>query len=249
MTIVLCWVALAFSWAAAQTTAGLPAFEAVSIKPNESHEDGSSWHSKTGYLVVKNQTLRRLVAIANRFPDDRVSGGPKWADSQRFDIDARAAGPAKDSDLLLMLQRTLAERFQVVTHRENINIDGYSLVPIKNGLKIPPDAPSDDKSKSNSTRGKIVAERITMTKLAETLARMLGKPVVDATGVTGVYTFKLEWTPDPPRPVAADAGAPEPPTGPTLFDVVASQLGLKLQDKKFAAEVLVIDKAERPTEN
>jgi uncharacterized protein (TIGR03435 family) len=74
------------------------------------HEEGTSWHSRLGYLVMKNQPLRRLVAIAYGFNEDQVSGGPKWTDSDRFDIEARAGGPAKDPELLLMLQPELCTR-------------------------------------------------------------------------------------------------------------------------------------------
>src|SRR5262249_46279049 len=106
-------------------------FDAASIKPSKSAEDGTSWHSRTGYLVMKNQPLRRLVAIAYGINEDQVSGGPKWVDSDRFDIEARAAGPARDPELLAMLQQLLAERFQVAVHRESGMAAGYVLVPIK----------------------------------------------------------------------------------------------------------------------
>ncbi|HKA00959.1 MAG TPA: TIGR03435 family protein [Candidatus Solibacter sp.] len=230
----------------AQTTATLPAFDAVSVKHSNATDDGSSWHSRTGYIVMKNQTLRNLVAIAWRMPADRISGGPKWADADRFDIEGRAPSAAHDPEILLMLQRTLSERFQVVVHQERAAIDGYALVPIKTGLKIKPDDESQEKSKSHSSRGKIEAERITMPKLAETLGRLLGKPVIDSTGIKGGYTFTLEWTPEPPR---TEGAASTDPAGPTLFDVVASKLGLKLENKKLPSESLVIDKAEKPNDN
>src|SRR5690349_2672329 len=90
---------------AAQTVS----FEAAAIKPSKAENESSSWHTRVGYLVMKNQSLRRLVAIAFEVPDDRVTGGPKWAESERFDIEARAGGPAKNAELLAMLRTLLAE--------------------------------------------------------------------------------------------------------------------------------------------
>jgi len=223
-------------------------FEAASIKPSKVHEGGTSWHSRLGYLVMKNQPLRRLVAIAYGVNEDQVSGGPKWTDSDRFDIEARAAGPAKDPELLLMLQHLLAERFQLAVHRESIIVQGYALVPLKSGLKIRPDD-TEGKSKWNSHRGEVVAERITMARLAESLGRVLGAPVVDATGLAGAYTFNLEWTPKVQQPAASREGLATDPSGPSLFDVLAQKLGLRLENRKLPRDKLVIDNAEKPSEN
>jgi uncharacterized protein (TIGR03435 family) len=231
-------------WSAAQDSTLLPAFDSISIKRNVLGGASSSSNSRTGYILMKNQTLKSLVAIAYGTQDDRVTGGPKWADAERFDIEGRAAGPARNPDLLLMLQRTLAERFKLVLHRENSNIDGYALVPIESGLKIQPDATKDG-SGWNSTRGRIAAEHMTMTRFAEMLARMLGRPVADMTGARGAYSFILNWTPESSRSAAPDAAPPEPP----LFEAVAQQLGLKLENKKLPAEILVIDRAAPPIEN
>jgi uncharacterized protein (TIGR03435 family) len=241
LTIVTC------HWSAAQSSTNLPAFDSISIKRNVLGGSSSSWNTRTGYILMKNQTLKSLVAIAYRQQDERVSGGPKWADSERFDIEGRAAGPARDSELLLMLQRTLRERFKLVLHRENRNIDGYALVPITSGLKIQPDA-TEDSSGWNSTRGRIAAQHVTMTRFAEMLTRMLGRPVADMTDTKGTYSFTLEWTPESSRSAGPDA-APAEPSGPTLFDAVAQRLGLKLENKKLPAEMIVIDRAETPIEN
>ena len=224
-------------------------FEAASIKPSKARDDSTSWYSRLGYLVMKNQPLRRLVAIAYGLNEDQVSGGPKWVDSDRFDIEARAAEPAKDPELLLMLQRLLAERFQVAVHRENTSGPGYALVQLKSGLRVRPDE-SEGKSKWNTHRGEIVAERITMTRLAESLTRLLGAPVVDMTGAPGAYTFNLEWTPEQQHTAGShEAPATDPPAGPSLFDVLSQKLGLRLENRKVAIEKLVIDRADKPSEN
>src|SRR5437867_1543969 len=103
---------LGFLFSIAQGLAQNPAqtFEAASIKPSKVGNDSSSWHTRLGYVVMKNQTLKTLVGIAYAVTDDKVLDGPKWIGSERFDVEARAAGPAKDAELLLMLRSILAER-------------------------------------------------------------------------------------------------------------------------------------------
>ena len=87
-----------------------------------------------------------------------------------------------------------------------------------------------------------------MAKLAESLTRLLGTPVVDMTDAAGLYSFTLEWTPDPANRAGAD-GLPAAVGGPSLEDVLASQLGLKLENTKLPIDIIVIDRAEKPTEN
>lgn len=242
-------IAALLFWAAIPAFPQSPAFDAASIKPSKVGTDSSSWNSHLGYLIMKNQSLQRLVAIAYGFNDDqRVLGGPKWVASDRFDIEARAVGPAKDPELLQMLQNLLAERFHLTVHRETKSGPGFALTPIKGGIKIQPDE-TEGKQVWNSRRGSIVAQRVSMPRLAESLSRLVGAPVVDKTDVKGVYSFTLEWTPDSqnrPGPDGAPVGASG---GLSLDEVLAHQLGMKLENTKMPVEVIVIDKAEKPAEN
>jgi uncharacterized protein (TIGR03435 family) len=168
-------------------------------------------------------------------------------ESDRFDIVARAAEPADNPKLILMLQSTLAERFQLAVHRETKSFSGFALMPAKNGLKIRPDE-TEGGERSNSSRGKLVVERISMEALAKSLTRIMGVPVADATDTKGVFTFTVEWTPESTPAAGTDGVLPDAP-GPSLFTVLQQQLGLKLESKKVSTEVVVIDKAEHPTEN
>jgi len=221
-------------------------FDAASIKPRKDGDHSSSWNTHPGYLVVRNQTLKTLVGIAYGVPDDRVSGGPKWIDGDRFDLEARAAKPAKDSELLLMLQNLLGERFHLAVHRETKTTSGFFLTLAKGGLKIHPDE-TEGRSSWNGGRGKIIAQRITMAKLADTLTRMLRSPVVDMTSTTARYSFTLEWTPENER--ASDGVRSDPSTGTPIFTALSQDLGLRLESRKVPIETIVIDKADQPTEN
>jgi uncharacterized protein (TIGR03435 family) len=198
---------------------------------------------------MKNQSLKALVKIAYHLNEDRIFGGSKWVESDRFDVEARAAGPAKDDELLVMLQNMLAERFRLAIHRETRAISAYALELDKGGIKVPA-AEGCTKSSSRGSRGKFSAECISMAKLADALTRILRNPVVDTTGAPGSYSFTLEYAPEDPRPAAAPGDAlPEAPTGPSLVTVLHQKLGVKLESKKMPVEAIVIDRAEKPTEN
>ena len=224
-----------------------PAFEAASVKPSQARDNSSSWNSSTGYLVIRNQSLKALIRIAYGVRDDQIAGGPKWIDSERFDVDARSAGPAKDPELLEMLQTLLADRFQLAFHRETKTVTGYALVAAKGGLKVRPDAKQGRGSMTE--QGKFVAWGISMSRVAERISRILASPVTDRTGAAGFYSFTLEWTPDSARPPDGTTAPPDALSDPSLFGALQQQLGLKLEADKESMEVLAIDRARRPSEN
>jgi uncharacterized protein (TIGR03435 family) len=202
----------------------------------------------------RNVTLKRCVRGAYDVPETQILGGPKWLDEDRCYIEAKAAGPAGDHELMIMLQALLAERFKLAIHREQRALPGYALVVAKAGLKAKPSDP-DARSRTSSSRGSIEAEGCAMAQLAQRLSEAMHMPVADFTGVPGKFDFKLKWTLDdmqaspPPggdRPVAV---ASDTVSGPSIFTALQEQLGLKLESRKVPAEVLVIDHAEKPSEN
>ena len=97
-----------------------------------------------------------------------------------------------------------------------------------------------------------------MQFLAHALSALVGRSVVDKTGLAGNYDYSLNWTPDQSStPMVGPAGggpppqgdAPIDPNGPTLFTALEEQLGLKLQSEKGKVDVIVIDHIDLPTEN
>jgi len=217
--------------------AAQPAFDAATIKPSKDTPGHRGWHSTTGAVLLTGQTLKSLTAIAYGVQDYQVFGGPKWADSDRFDINAKSAGPAGDPELLLMLRTLLTERFQLAFHHEQKIEPAYALVAAKSGLKIAPVEATG--SKSQSSRAKIFAQGISMAKFAEILARRVNAPVNDLTNAPGVYNIDLEWSLDGDDNDRLSA----------IFDALQRNLGLKLESRKLPVDVLVIDKAEKPSDN
>ena len=169
---------------------------------------------------------------------NQIAGGPAWLDSDRFEILAKAEQPV-DNDLVLMrmLQTLLAERFQLMVHRETRTIPALVLEVAKNGPKL--EKAEGKEASTNNGRGLIDARTITMRRFAEVLSRQMDLPVIDGTGLPGAFDLKLEWAPPNAKP----------DSGPSVFAALQEQLGLRLESRKMPIEILVIDRAEKPSEN
>jgi hypothetical protein len=137
-----------------------PSFDAASIKTSRSSDDSPIWNSSPGYLVMKNQTLNARIRIA-----------------YGLNADTRDAASA------------LAERFQLMIHRDSKLVSGYELVVAKKGLKIHTVEPSGG-HRVNWGKGQVLAERVCMPWFADALARMLSSPVPATTGVSGEFQFQ-----------------------------------------------------------
>jgi len=190
-----------------------------------------------GKLNIEAAELRQMVGLAYAVQRVRVLSGPEWADSDQFDIAARAeSADATRDEIRSMLQTLLADRFKLALHRETKEMPAYSLVLAKSGSKLKVSAP-DKKSRMADTVGpngeqQTVLEASPLRLLVNMLANTLGNPVVDQTGLDGLYDYTFVW----------------PDAGSSLFGSV-DQLGLKLEAKKIPVEVLVIDRAEHPSAN
>jgi uncharacterized protein (TIGR03435 family) len=233
----------------AQATQSL-AFEVASVKPSKDPCCSSSWNSTPGGRIsMKNQSLKNLIKIAYKVKDDQISGGPKWIDSDRYDIDAKAETAAKDPQIMLMLQSLLAERFHLSFHRGTKQVAGFALVVAKTGLKIKPVTPSN-RNQLNVKGTRMTAQAASLDRLCSMLTNLLKEPVVNETHVSEVFDFQLDWTPeaaptgDTPTNVASD-----PAGGFSLISALQDQLGLALQARKLPSDILFIDGAEKPSEN
>jgi uncharacterized protein (TIGR03435 family) len=241
------------TWCFGQAPAAAPAFEVASVKVSKEPPGSDSSHSTLGRLSMRNMTLRASIGMAYDVKEPQVLGGPKWLDSDRYDIDAKSAGAARGPELRAMLQTLLAERFHVALHRETKTVPGFALVVVKAGLKMPAVEPGQ--SNLSTHNGSMTAKKASMTNLASSLSRRLGAPVDDATGLASVFDFKFEIPLQdnhaaPPSGDNPDAEASDPASfGAALSHALEDQLGLKLEACKIPVEVLVIDRAEKPVEN
>ena len=257
--------------ATAQTQPKLE-FEVASIKPNASGEHGMRIQTTPGRYIAKNLTARALIMNAFNVKDFQVSGGPAWIASDRFDIDAKtgseddpkdakpsqAAMMAKADQIRSMMQSLLADRFKFMMHEESKEAPAYALVVGKNGPKLKPaEGGAESRQTMRMGRGQLSAKKITMDSLASQFSNMVGRPVVNKTGLSGEYDVELEWTPDSGQaagpiggaPTAGDAPPPVDSSGPSIFTAVQEKLGLKLEGTKAPVKMIVIDSIEKPSEN
>jgi uncharacterized protein (TIGR03435 family) len=104
-------------------------------------------------------------------------------------------------------------------------------------------------------RGDVQGTAIEVSAFASFLVNQLGRPVTDKTGLSGLFDFKLQWTPGPEQipgpftPLGPSDAPPEDPSRPSLFSALQEQLGLRLESTKGPVEVVVVDSAQKPTDN
>jgi uncharacterized protein (TIGR03435 family) len=222
-----------------------PAFDVASVRAADGSKGGSSIQTAPGTLTMRNQSLRNLVLWAYDMPPFQLTA-PAWMDDIRFDIAAKAAGPADDDQLRLMLRTLLAERFRLQAHSEYREVPVYALTLAKGGPKF---HESTVEGPPDFTRGKgaLIANRVTMAELAEKISEPLGRPVIDATGLKGRYDIRIDIT-----AYAAEqgSGGGDLDVMSILFNALQAQLGVKLEARKDSPEILIVDSVERaPTEN
>jgi uncharacterized protein (TIGR03435 family) len=133
--------------------------------------------------------------------DFQISG--PGLDSQRYDVDAKAAAPASVADTRLMLQSLLADRFHLKLRRETKEVSAYKLV-VANGKTTkmtktdgtgcePEPSPTNPCQHIRDTGGfTLVGEKVSMPTFVKMLGSLLSDTVVDQTGLDGVYDFKLD---------------------------------------------------------
>ncbi len=223
-------------------------FDVASVKPTGSEDGPSSIRPTTGLITAQNVSLRKIILGAYDIPDDRDYAlvGPHWLATEHFDIQARFPPGTPIPQVRLMMQALLAERFKLELHHETRQLPSYALVAEKSGPKI--HSVEVGQPRTVSGPGRLQATRIPMQKLADLLARVMGQPVTDATGLTGVFDFILEWS--PVASAESLAGVSDPATGPSIFTALQEQLGLKLERRKGPVDLLVVDRMEKlPTQN
>jgi len=225
---------------AGQSSGAPRTFEVASIKPNPSGEMSSRSGTRAGGRYIgSNMTLKGLIMQAYGLQHFQVIGGPGWSETDRYDINAKGEENVPESQIFLMLQSLLAERFKLKVHRETKESGIYFLVVGKNGVKL--QAAAGTGSSFSVGNRKITAQGASMDDFTHALTMQLGQPVVDKTGVTGKYDLTLSWAPD------AAAGTAGGDAAPSIYTVIQEQLGLRLEPGKGPVEVLVIDSAEKPT--
>ena len=262
-----------------------PKFEVASIKATERGERGTSGMRPQpgGRLVAQNFGARMLITRAYHLQDFQVIGGPEWLRDEGFDIEAKGGADATRDQLMLMLQAFLEDRFQLKYHRETRELPVYALTVARGGAKLPApkpdgcvktgptvspslnDTPCGTMSISMSPAGMNAhGGDMPMSVLISQLSSMLGRPVLDKTGITTNFDVHLEFAVDESlagmmkewgtvqghrEAMMAKSDSSDPHTAPNILAAIQAQLGLKLESTRGPVEVMVIDHIEKPAAN
>lgn len=236
------------------------------------HIDGSQ--IRCNYFALKD-----YIAMAYDLKSHQVVG-PDWIASERFDISAKLPEGAKRNQVGDMLRALLEDRFQLKFHKDSKEFPVYALIPGKNGSKLKEALPIEDApggavnvSASGGRDGvfvdlgggasygfannKFTAKKMSMPQFTDTLTRFMDRPVVDLTGLKGIYDFGLDLSAEDYNAMhirsAIAAGVNLPPqalraldfgTDDSLFAAIDA-LGLKMERRRSPLSVIVVDHVER----
>jgi uncharacterized protein (TIGR03435 family) len=233
----------------------------------------------SGRINVTNMTLKQLILAVYHIQAFQVIGGAAWIDSVHYNIEAKPDTPAKPGDWPIRLGALLTDRFHLVFHRETKELPVYALVMAKKGGKLgrgmteskvgscralDPSKPYTQPEPGTLAHAcgtlqmgptRLTAVGVQIADLAPMLSRSIGQTVIDKTGLPGKFDITMDFALDESQlailfPVEAiSSTARSDPTGPSQFNALQEQLGLKLESAKGPVEVLVIDHAEKPSEN
>jgi uncharacterized protein (TIGR03435 family) len=236
-----------------------PGFEVSTIKPARPDGRFSLLVNRSGMLNTTSTSLNDLIQFAYDVHPKQITGGPAWLESEKYDLTAKpdTEGIPNVNQLKVMLQKLLADRFQLAFHREKKELSVYAITALKTGTKISKNESGNALPGFGGPPWNFNVRNATMAEWANVLqARILERPVVDQTGLGSTrYDFIVKWTPDQTQ--AAQLG-PLPPNitppaeadaPPDLFTAFQQQLGLKLESTKAPVDVLVIDRVNKPSEN
>jgi len=200
-----------------------------------------------GNFAMRNVPLRMAVEWAWDLKDFEITG-PDWIKvEERYDIIAKAGRPASENEMRQMLQALLLERFQMKTYRETKELPVYVLLPGKGEAKVRPAAADEKPALSGNQQGTTFTA-FPISRFTFMLTRRMDRPVLDQTGLKGIYTYTVDLS------GLGFAGRPaerqEGDAGPSIFTTVQRDLGLRLEARKEPISILVIDSANKvPIEN
>ena len=242
-----------------------PAFEVASVKPNVTVDQMMTIRLPPGGVNAINMTPQMLIRYAFGLPDSRVVGVPDWAKRTRFDVVAKAPANAIDADMRPMVRTLLRDRFKLVTLRETRPRQVQVLTrdvdrPLGPRLTSAPRTcpqdtagnksgalSSDEKCGLSIAFGRVKGGEISLSDLASGLGTLTGSVVIDRTGLSGLYNFNLEYTPDAVALAANPKEFPNiNPDGPSLATALREQLGLRLTTDTEPVEVLVVVQIQQP---
>jgi uncharacterized protein (TIGR03435 family) len=238
-----------------------PVFDVATIKASDPNSrTGAGLGAEGRHISYTNQTVKDLILLAYGIQEKQLVDAPAWLGTEKYDIDGvpDIEGTPNLRQMQEMFRKLLADRFNLKLHWDKRDLAVYALRLGKGGPKIAGSQgdPNGLPHQNMRPTPQLVTLKVTNASMADFMLEMqevLDKPIVDQTGLTGKFDFTLQWTPDESQLSAmgmhVSPPADSPNAQPGLFTAIQEQLGLKLDAVKAPADVLVMDKVERPSAN
>lgn len=227
-----------------------PAFEVASVRPNPAlgppGDIPVNANTSPGHFAMRDKPLRYILEWAYGLKDYQIAG-PPWMESEpRYDIAANAPGPATDDQMRPMLQTLLAARFQMKSHFEKRELAVYALIRGKGVPKLKQADPNSAQNAPSIAQGKLRFGNAPLSRLTFLLTRRMDRPALDLTGLLGNFDYVVDLS---GLGYKNDSSGYDG-EGPSVFQAIQDDLGLKLEPGKHLVDVLVIDSVSKvPSRN
>lgn len=223
-----------------------PTFEVASVKPSPPAQGDTIninlGNIRNGELTFGNASLSDIIRFAYGMVGDDQLAGPDWIKSKavRFDIIAKMPPKTPREGVQMMLKTLLNDRFHLKFHLESKSFPHLVLSVAKGGPKLKEVEPDPNGARGPALFGHITHPQISIYTLSLLLSRQMRTVILDQTGLKGVYSIDLKWTPE----------GVETDNGPTIYTALQEQLGLRLESRKDPVEIMIVESADRvPVEN
>jgi uncharacterized protein (TIGR03435 family) len=224
-------------------------FDVASVRPCAPTDERIAYRRLPGGgLYTTGMPLDMLIILAYEIPRFPLSGGPAWADNDCWTIQAKVEGvhgQLSRAQQAPMLRALLEDRFELVIRRDRKEMPVFELTVAKGGPRLKPHPSDSTDVRLKALPGIWELNNVDIGDLTERLSRLLKRPVIDKTDLTGRYDIWLHWTRDDDQSSTPGPAA----NGPSIFTALQEQLGLKLQSTKGLGELLVIEHVEKAKEN
>jgi uncharacterized protein (TIGR03435 family) len=238
-----------------------PSFEVATIKPSKPGQQGKLFSFRGRQFITMNTNLNDLIAFAYGLHAKQIVGAPDWFGTELYDIAGVPDVPGRPNikQSAIMMQKLLADRFQLKFHHEQKVLSVYTITVAHDGPKMKQSTagPNDGDAFMFRGLGDLIVRNMTMAGFATWMqSGVMDRPVVDQTGLKDRYDFTLKWTPDQSQfaqfrgtGVKIPAATNDPNAPPGLYTAIQEQLGLKMDSTKAPDDAIVIDHVEKPSAN
>jgi uncharacterized protein (TIGR03435 family) len=224
-----------------------PALDVVSVKAARTN--------RFFPVEVNPQSFRTVMSLADaiewayEIQDYQLSGGPTWLRREHYEIEMKTAAPATKKEMREVFRTVLAERFKLKLHRESKEMPIYVMTIGNSATKLTASTgPCGEDACMSVAPGILIARNVDMSSIAETLSNMVDRPVINQTGLDGRYDFRVKFDPTFQKRFDGQTIANNATDDPSIF-AAFQDLGLKLEPRRAAVEIVVVDEAERTKAN